>query len=248
MTTTNLREAAQTALDALVYHREQTRPIQRTNDAIATLRAALAAQATPQPLVLMGIGKINGDGWKDTTRIGEVVYAWNRPMPEPYAPGQFPRVGYPIWSASTMQYDFRPVADDEAITVIDRTIEEMRMELATLKDRASGIGAGQVAPTDALRDVAAERRRQIEAEGWTPGHDDEHDNGTLAAAGCAYALAAADSLHPMSRGDGDFMTTPPLMWPWEREWWKPGDARRMLVKAGALVLAEIERLDRAAGL
>ena len=71
----------------------------------------------------------------------------NFAAPEPYAPGQFPRVGYPIWSASTTQYDFRPVADDEAITVIDRTIEEMRTELATLKDRASGIGAGQVAPT-----------------------------------------------------------------------------------------------------
>lgn len=147
MTATTLREAAQAALDALVYHREQTRPIQRTNDAIDALRAALAAQATPQPMVLKGIGKINGDGWKDTTRIGEVVYAWNRPMPEPFAPGQFPRVGYPIWSASTTQYDFRPVADEEAITVIDRIIEEMRMELATLKDRASGIGAGQVAPT-----------------------------------------------------------------------------------------------------
>lgn len=102
--------------------------------------------------------------------------------------------------------------------------------------------------SDALRDVAAERRRQIEAEGWTPKHDDnEHDNGTLAAAGSAYALAAADLLNPLSRGDGDFTNTPPMGWPWDREWWKPGDARRMLVKATALLLAEIERIDRAAG-
>jgi hypothetical protein len=39
---TDLRTAAQQALEALEYHTEQTRPIQRTADAIATLRAALA--------------------------------------------------------------------------------------------------------------------------------------------------------------------------------------------------------------
>jgi hypothetical protein len=32
------------------------------------------------------------------------------------------------------------------------------------------------------------------------------------------------------------------------EWWKPTNRRRDLVKAGALILAEIERLDRAAGI
>lgn len=29
-------------------------------------------------------------------------------------------------------------------------------------------------------------------------------------------------------------------------WWKPGAPRRMLIKAAALIVAEIERLDRAA--
>lgn len=33
-------------------------------------------------------------------------------------------------------------------------------------------------------------------------------------------------------------------WPWSREWWKPKNPRRDLVKAGALIVAEIERLDR----
>lgn len=114
-------------------------------DAIA---AAHLQQSTPQPLVLKGIGKINGDGWKDTTHIEEVVYVWNRPMPEPYAPGQFTRVGYPIWTASTTQYDFRPVADDEAIAVIDRSMEELRMEVVSLKERAAGIGTAQVSKHD----------------------------------------------------------------------------------------------------
>ncbi|MFN3321313.1 MAG: hypothetical protein ACK43M_21435, partial [Allorhizobium sp.] len=36
------------------------------------------------------------------------------------------------------------------------------------------------------------------------------------------------------------------LWPWGIEWWKPTDRRRDLVKAGALIIAEIERLDRAA--
>jgi hypothetical protein len=99
--------------------------------------------------------------------------------------------------------------------------------------------------TAAAVDVLVERRRQVEAEGWTPEHDDEHDDGELAAASAAYALAAADLQHPQSQGDGDFKSAPPDMWPWSRDWWKPADARRMLVKAGALNQAAIEQIDRA---
>lgn len=102
--------------------------------------------------------------------------------------------------------------------------------------------------SSAARDVLAERRRQVEEEGWTPEHDDEHEDGDIASAASAYALAAADALNPFSQGDGDYKTTPPGMWPWDRRWWKPGVPRRMLIKAGALVLAEIERLDRRAAL
>lgn len=101
--------------------------------------------------------------------------------------------------------------------------------------------------TQAACDVLAERQRQISAEGWTPQHDDEHDSGELAAASCSYALAAADQLHPQSQGDGGFADHMPPTWPWDASWWKPGrDPRRMLEKAGALILAEMERIDRAA--
>jgi hypothetical protein len=104
------------------------------------------------------------------------------------------------------------------------------------------------ATTQAAIDVLAERQRQISAEGWTPEHDDEHDPGELSAAASAYALAAADKVHPQSQGDGGFETKAPAVWPWSDIWWKPGrDPRRMLVKAGALILAEIERQDRAGG-
>lgn len=89
--------------------------------------------------------------------------------------------------------------------------------------------------TPALRDVATERQRQITAEGWTPEHDDEYEHGELAdAAGC-YALHSEIF---------DCAGEPPRPWPWPDEWWKPTNRRRDLVKAGALILAEIERIDR----
>lgn len=105
--------------------------------------------------------------------------------------------------------------------------------------------AGTDALSTAARDVLAERQRQMGAEGWTPEHDDEHDSGELAAAASAYAVAAADVLHPLSQGDGQYTRgTPPAAWPWDN-CFKPAPPRRMLVKAGALILAEIERIDRA---
>ena len=90
--------------------------------------------------------------------------------------------------------------------------------------------------SQAVLDVAAERRRQIEAEGWTPEHDDEHSVGELAKAAACYALVSA-GFNPDATIN---------VWPWHRLWWKPSDKRRNLVKAGALILAEIERLDRMA--
>lgn len=89
----------------------------------------------------------------------------------------------------------------------------------------------------AARDVLAERQRQIEVEGWTPEHDDQHDMGQLGSAAGCYAMFT------LAYPEGD----PSPHWPWDKSWWKPSrDRRRNLEKAGALVIAEIERLDRAA--
>lgn len=63
--------------------------------------------------ILKGVGKVNGDGWKDTTKKGEIVFVWNREHPKPYAAGQYPRVGKEHWSASTEQYDFTVATLDE---------------------------------------------------------------------------------------------------------------------------------------
>ncbi|HGW4622036.1 TPA: hypothetical protein ACNH8F_003551 [Pseudomonas aeruginosa] len=89
-------------------------------------------------------------------------------------------------------------------------------------------------------DVQAERRRQITAEGWTPEHDDEHSHGQMARAAACYALAGSSAPN-----DGTAALLVSLAWPWDEQWWKPTSARRDLVKACSLALAEIERLDRA---
>ena len=88
-------------------------------------------------------------------------------------------------------------------------------------------------------DVLAERRRQIEVEGWTPEHDDAHRHGDMSTAAACYAM--------MGRYHFPEPGNPPPQWPWAASWWKPSTYRRNLVKAAALLLAEIERLDRANG-
>jgi hypothetical protein len=86
----------------------------------------------------------------------------------------------------------------------------------------------------AARDVLAERQRQISVEGWTTEHDDQYQDDELSCAAACYA---------MSSGSGD--CKPMNFWPWNYSWWKPAGERGNLVKAGALILAEIERIDRA---
>lgn len=107
-------------------------------------------------------------------------------------------------------------------------------EFATHSDQA------QHSVPRAWLDVQAERRRQVEAEGWTPEHDDEHSHGQMARAAACYALAGSSAPN-----DGTAALLVSLAWPRDEQWWKPSTARRDLVKACALALAEIERLDRA---
>lgn len=96
-----------------------------------------------------------------------------------------------------------------------------------------------------VEEIGAERRRQIEVEGWTLDHDRAHEDGNLAAAAGCYALNAAAELQPNDFCyDANGAPTSPVHWPWDAAWWKPKGARRDLVRAAALIVAEIERLDR----
>ena len=91
--------------------------------------------------------------------------------------------------------------------------------------------------SQAAIDLHAERQRQQSAEGWTTEHDDDHSCGEMALAASSYAQYAHRK--PIAPAI-------PFNWPWEPEWFKQQGPRRDLVKAGALILAEIERIDRAA--
>lgn len=98
--------------------------------------------------------------------------------------------------------------------------------------------------------IAAERQRQIESEGWTPEHDEQHTDAELATAGVGYAMFAVELLVMANEGDempSEAFDRPPseTHWPWHPDWWKPStDPVRNLVKAGALIAAEIDRLQR----
>ena len=99
-----------------------------------------------------------------------------------------------------------------------------------------------------LDEIASERQRQIEKEGWSQVHDDKHRDGELALAATFYAmpkrLRKVWGRSSAARGFGPLVKNVPYGWPWSPEWWKPKSTRRDLVRAAALIVAEIERLDR----
>ncbi|MCO7708891.1 hypothetical protein [Pseudomonas aeruginosa] len=130
--------------------------------------------------------------------------------------------------------DFLPDNSGQAELALD----EMRQALHELL--AAAPTQAQHSVPKAWLDVQAERRRQVENEGWTPEHDDEHSYGQMGRAAACYALAGSSAPN-----DGTAALLVSLAWPWDEQWWKPSTARRDLVKACALALAEIERLDRA---
>lgn len=102
------------------------------------------------------------------------------------------------------------------------------------------ISLADKAPCEAMHMFLIERARQIQAEGCKPEHDDGYIHGELARAAAAYAL-------PEEARDRYNAARLPSVWPWGSASWKPSpdDRLREIVKAGALLLAEAERLIRA---
>ena len=95
--------------------------------------------------------------------------------------------------------------------------------------------------TKAMKDVLNERQRQILNEGYSNAHDDDHDAGELSGAGAAYALNASCQLYPYH---GLPLDEKPDSFIWDKKYWKPKSPREDLVRAAALLIAEIERIDR----
>lgn len=143
-----------------------------------------------------------------------------------------------IWLAQLIAEFITP--EDDQLELFARVIKlyEVSLSAPTTATRPEREAQEAVA----WRDVLAERQRQIETEGWTPDHDDAHQSGELADAAALYASIKVRHVSGMA------------VWPWEPEWFKPtsgavpGSRRRDIVKACALLLAEIERLDRLSAL
>lgn len=89
--------------------------------------------------------------------------------------------------------------------------------------------------------IARERKRQVGVKGYTPEHDDEHDQSELAKAAVCYAIPNRAAIQAVQ------------WWPWANapvinyNVHNPrGRKSRIseLAKAGALIAAEIDRLHR----
>lgn len=83
-------------------------------------------------------------------------------------------------------------------------------------------------------EVARERDRQIKVEGRTLEGDDKYHTQQLPAAAASY-IAHARGQHILATST----------WPFSAKSWKPKTERDSLIKAAALLIAEIERRDRA---
>lgn len=115
----------------------------------------------------------------------------------------------------------------------------------------------QLEPGAAVELIAAERTRQVEEEGWTEDNDDAHVEAELGWAAVCYA--SPELVYKKDQRANAVMFKDP--WPWEERWdSRPHDGNvvlsnrdlpaedrvRQLTKAGALIAAEIDRLQRKA--
>jgi hypothetical protein len=158
--------------------------------------------------------------------------AWGKPMTTPETaagrkPGVYPtkdgiEVVMSLEESASYLEDMYP---DEIELLVTKARADAEREIERLRAALQ---------TEGVRRIAAERERQIEDEGYTAEHDAREAVDDLARAGACYALPEAERQYF------------PHHWPWNPEYWKPtpNDRIRELVKAGALVAAEIDSLLR----
>lgn len=140
--------------------------------------------------------------------------------------------------AQGYRYEIRELyAQPPAVAVPDAVVGKLRMLLAACNRIESG--AEEVESQDGME-------MAIAIDYWLEFIDAlDAARAMLAAAPQTEppsAALAAGWPHERDIGRG----LKPQYWPFNQEWWKPTTARHNLVKAGALIAAEIERIDRAA--
>ena len=101
-----------------------------------------------------------------------------------------------------------------------------------------------------IKDVINERQRQINQEFYSTENDDEYKQNELLRAAVCYAenVVRRGWVFDSNFGPDVYQEEEvPDLWPWDIDFWKPKNPRRDLVRAAALLIAEIERIDRSAG-
>jgi hypothetical protein len=98
----------------------------------------------------------------------------------------------------------------------------------------------EIIPYSGVRLILVERDYQYDELHYTDSHDDKHTRGELVQAAKLYISEyqdLVDGLEPQQEA--------PLTWPWDEDTWHPTDNKlKLLVKAGALIAAEIDRIER----
>lgn len=104
--------------------------------------------------------------------------------------------------------------------------------------------------------IAEERQKQIN-NGYDSNHDSQHDFSELVSAAKTYIDAAILTVKSEEIGNSDEASISwhkdnepfewkdlKLEWPWEEETFKPTTSLKDLIKAGALIAAAIDRLQK----
>jgi len=147
--------------------------------------------------------------------------------------------------------DYSKVIDllTEARDILGESVGELRAENKWLKGKCDVCGYAASGRTGDIEErfttagveaIRRERVRQIDVKGWDEEHDDKYSGGQLTRAAVCYALQNEDKFLPP--GQSLFFK----LWPFDDDIWKPSpeNRRRELEKAGALIAAEWDRLDR----
>lgn len=89
--------------------------------------------------------------------------------------------------------------------------------------------------------ISNEYNRHFQSGERSPELDPAHANGEMMIAAACYLLHETGNVYFHPAGG-----LPPMAWPWESKWWKPaqGDRVQDLVKAGAFIAAEIDRIQK----
>ena len=150
------------------------------------------------------------------------------------------------WDALDIVWDWATGKSDMPdLTYVRLICHELRMSRQIIESKDAEIAElrpGMIS-SPVVKEIHKERQRQVEAKGWDTKHDDRHIDGQLAIAASCYADPDPEMTCATEDGTG---VEYPDRWAWDASDWKPKSRRRDLIRAGALIVAEIDRLDREA--